>query len=1504
MALTIPAGNADPTPTTIACSVFASALNGAPTVTIDVPSGAMYVARCQHGAEDPTERLPTVAAVEIKFRCSPNSTLVLDGWRQHNGSLEILPPVGSAALEGVRVETRRSVFVEATAGHALSFVASVISACVLRLGAGTVLRGAHVPAGSFVNSDASVAKSTVTDSAIIVAENCAIHGARAAAAVVWSSGIGTIDLINVTLVAMRGAVVQATVWGPPHHIAALGIAAHNITARDLTVSADGCTIDAVGESTVSVGLLVHHFFSNSALVLDNVTLLATQSNISARGTEAAASVGIAAYAALGSNITANRLSLTAKSSNVTSFTGKASASVGVAIFSYRSGICGIGNSNIFIESSTLAAHGSSASAASAGVSVRSGESSNISTANVTIAATRSTADAFGGSAVSTMGLAAQGGASGMRSAIVAEDMSIFAVASVISATGLESVACLGIAGPAVESSNVTLSRARLSASFSTVAASGTRVVSSLGVANSGSITSAVNANETIFTVTASNVTSTGTGYAVAAVGFATFSTGGAALYTTRARANVTSSNVSSSGGNAVASVGFAAMCDIYIPRTVNVTADDASMTADDSTITAQGQNAVASLGIATSHTDGTLREHQRTTIAARRARFLASSSHVTSIAASVTGPATAASVGVASSTVNSMLDTAVTSSINIDDSSFRATEASVVNSTGAKAVASVALAVYSNGVANVVVDISAARLALVSSRSFIDAYASDSAAASVGIATLTSSRNRDASCSLAARSAAVSASMSNVTARGKLNAVSSLAVTATMIEWVTKPSNVTLSLENATVTVCTSGVVSFGQNGVSAVGAASSGTLTLSSTHVSVTNSFVSAGVIPTAQWSCSVATPCGELAMVSFVAPRFSASAAPSCTLLLLDSRVEQSATQFAPVCVHVGNAPSYSGVLIANSTFKCSGLGWKTVSTPIAPGIAVVLLPDSDVATVSSFPNASNDPSAVAGSLGTPAQASADANAVCNSLGLENYHPQLPPTQTRTRSSTRSGLSMSASVVARTPSRAVWTSSRTTTSSLRPVQADPIASISITRPTTYPHAATTTPSFGGIGERTAKSETPTIEAFASSDHEGDIRSLAPTSRTTLLPTAVTAGATGTALVASAVAGLVGLPVASRPAIVGATIRLSQCEAGADGPEVPPYQAMPVQFTTLDSPVSTAGLVTATNAAFVGLCMAAGYAAAKQTPAATEQQHHADTDTSVRASLAHLAAIVPLSFIGPALMEFSVSWLTAGVLVKAFSVCFAAGLTVALGGLLLLLWWANGIGTSPAAFDSGGRLRPRYAQLVAPLLAGTRDAASRVVRWAFFVELGAGFAFSGVSGLRIASLCIAKCVVATVIAAGFLGYLLVVKPAQDSRDHWFGVAFALLQTATGAVITCAVLVGGPWAATALDATEIIGLVTLGLIAVQAVVELVASAHERSKQQPSSAPDPSFGMPLLAVPPSTLGDSSAGPVPQAEAGPSPSGGRGDQRAVESSPPMSRVSNPLQQIPAAAGRKTT
>jgi hypothetical protein len=352
---------------------------------------------------------------------------------------------------------------------------------------------------------------------------------------------------------------------------------------------------------------------------------------------------------------------------------------------------------------------------------------------------------------------------------------------------------------------------------------------------------------------------------------------------------------------------------------------------------------------------------------------------------------------------------------------------------------------------------------------------------------------------------------------------------------------------------------------------------------------------------------------------------------------------------------------------------------------------------------------------------------------------------------------------------------------------------------------------------------------------------------RSAVVPVTARIATTAVAAVATALVGLVGLPVAARPAVAGAAIRMSTCVAdGADGPEVPPYEAMPAQFAVLGTPAATAGSAVLSNAAVVLLGLVGGYAAAgngQANPQRDKRNPLRVEPTSMRASMAHAASTAPFSYISPALVEFSVMWLSAAAAPRstftlgAWAAGFVVGLSVALGSWALLTWrgHAAAVDVRDEAGTSGRD--GRWETLVGPLIAATRDVTSPRVRCAFFVELGCSLLFSALSGIRVESLCVAKCVAATLVALAFLGYLLIVQPAAERMDHWFGVGFAALQVLTGALLAAAVLDGrgrsgqdesssSTWSSTAVDVAECVSLATLVLLVVQAVLGLIMAVRE------------------------------------------------------------------------------
>jgi hypothetical protein len=169
---------------------------------------------------------------------------------------------------------------------------------------------------------------------------------------------------------------------------------------------------------------------------------------------------------------------------------------------------------------------------------------------------------------------------------------------------------------------------------------------------------------------------------------------------------------------------------------------------------------------------------------------------------------------------------------------------------------------------------------------------------------------------------------------------------------------------------------------------------------------------------------------------------------------------------------------------------------------------------------------------------------------------------------------------------------------------------------------------------------------------------------------------------------------------------------------------------------------------------------------------------------------------------------------------------------------------------------------LVGSLLKSTRNAASVVVRYAFFVELGTGLAFSAISGVRVESLCLAKCMAATLVAAGFLGYLALVQPAAERLDRWFAVLFAVLQLGTSVLVTAAVINDGINAESTssglLDAAQSVSLVTLVFLVIQTLAALCIECRQRCVDQSSNSPPfanqspPDVQAPLLSLPTSEV----------------------------------------------------
>jgi hypothetical protein len=458
------------------------------------------------------------------------------------------------------------------------------------------------------------------------------------------------------------------------------------------------------------------------------------------------------------------------------------------------------------------------------------------------------------------------------------------------------------------------------------------------------------------------------------------------------------------------------------------------------------------------------------------------------------------------------------------------------------------------------------------------------------------------------------------------------------------------------------------------------------------------------------------------------------------------------------------------------------------------------------------------------------------------------MEPTGSRTRPTTRS-----------------VTFSRIPSTVTRTRGPNPRASVhSLTRPASAGGHHSVTPTNREV-VRGAFSET--LTSLPEKDHT----SAFDAGRSPVVPTTARVAVSAVAAVGAAVVGLVGLPVASRPAVVGAAVRMATCVAdGATGPEVPPYEAMPARFAVLGTPAATAGSAVTSNAAVVVLCIVGAYAASGNAKTDTLSDGNTDSqiETSMRASMAHAAATVPFSYIAPALVEFSVMWLSAAATpgstfaLGSWAAGFVVGLAVAFASWALLTWRGHAVAVAVHDANGTGGSDGRWVTLVGPLIAATRDVASPRVRYAFFVEVGTGLLFSALSGIRVESLCVAKCIAATLVALAFLGYLLVVQPAAERMDNWFGVGFAALQALTGALLTAAVLQGrgrggqdesssSTWPGTAVDVAECVSVATLVLLVVQAVVGLIIATRNASSRRTDAHahPDrPTLDQGLLKVP--------------------------------------------------------
>jgi hypothetical protein len=1404
---------------------------------IDVPAGSTFVARCQHNAAEPSRRLAVTAALQVQFRCGSGSAVVFDGWRQRNGSLEIVP-LKSTALVGVRIETRGFVTVEASTGHALSFVAATITNCTLVLGDMTTLRGPSTVA-SFLATD-------VKHSIIAVGMDSVLSttGYAAAAVVSEGAGNGVLKLLNVTLSSQRGSSVSAvsTSGTRTDYIAVLGVAGNKVTAVDCTFAATGSFVFAKGaRAVVSVGVVGYGTGGIIGAISTNIvaiatTITATESNVSAYGGVCTASVGCAGActsAGCTSVINAAGGTLSAASSNVlAAATGPSVASVGCATSA------GSGPSFINITAYTFTVTSSDVSAEGTYSVVAVGFAnygfavSQLDALNVTLLSSSSSVTSLGVASVASVGLAGASPGNDHGSTINAVATTISAITTNAIAQGTHSVVSVGLASYCSSitcTSTMNTASVSLRTSSSNVTTRGSdRAVASAGVAGYGSGTSTILAVDLNFSTVASNISAQGDA-SVASVG--TASNGArSSVNATSLVVSVAASDVSARGAYSVASAGLAC----YGLKGSAIHSVGANMDITSSNVTAQGTACVTSVGLAS--------YGENCRVAASGARLSAASSGVVTRAA---GHSTAGLGFSCYGSGNSAISAAGTQLSAVS---------SHVTVQGTFSVTSVGFASY--GTSSGVIDTADARLSAVSS---------DVAA--------------DGTMCVAAVAVASSAS-ANMSA-------------------------IINTLDEFTVFVCASSVASAGRHSVAAAGVATAGGLAVTGAFVNARNSRLSAGGRE-AHFSiaCTSASPCGCIVAMGLVAFTVASAASASTRanrLVLFNSTLEQPSpqpTSKAAVCASLGNATVFDGVLIVNATFTCGILGWAHTKTAVAKGAAIVLGTQSPHA----FPGASTNGSGYAGPLGTVSDASAQTRAMCEMLLLPVNSPVTPApvpvvgTATKTRAhAIDANKTATNSRDRHTPSTTQHgqrpdLTSRTHSTS----RSGALGSARSSRTCSSPQSVGTSTSRGeGSRSKTMAGRALRTRSVSDSIRVVRLESIEQAKPTApLIPPTAVAAVTGASAIVAAATGLVGVPTASRPAVVGAAVRMSVCIVDGDGPEVPPYEAMPVQFAVLNHRAATAGLATATNSLFVALCLVAGYVAAGQ----AKLPRQVDGELNLRESLAHVAATVPLSYIGPALMEFSVAWLTAAGVgtvhggLGPWWTCFVAGLGMAIGGWLLLLWRARGVASttletksadstgaeSDTVSHSPSHRRSQWTVLIAPLIKSTRDVKSPIVRYAFFVELGTGLVFSALSGVRVESLCVAKCVAATLLAFGFLAYLVVIKPATERIDHWFGVLFAVLQVATSAVVTAAVVGRGSESASSgfLDAAQMISLASLSTLLVQAVVSLIVACRVRSPPVVGGAPSASQGYqddfaqeaPLLSVP-ATVTAAHASPVAGGTLGP-------------------------------------
>jgi hypothetical protein len=650
---------------------------------VDVPAGATYVARCQHDATDPTYRIQTTAAIQVQFRCNPGSTVIFDGWRQLNGSLDIMPGAGSNTLEQVRIDTRNEVTVESTFGHALSFVAAFITNCSLIVGDGTHLQGFET-AGSFITT-------SVSHSSIAVGVNCIVStsGYAAAAVVVSGPGDGQLDMTNVSLSSQSGSAVRARGKTPGRldYVSSLGATAGRVSAVDSVIAAHGSIIEAEGRDGVaSAGFAAVSNVINSVHMTGSC-ISANSSHVVARGVTAVASVGVALNSGSSSEVQAVGVQVIVTGCNVTATGVGVVASVGIAGRSTggSSATINAGGATFVVNGSNVTAYGTGLAVASGGLAA-TGITSSFAIINCVGASFRfqsSDVGAFGVSTVASGGVSAfSAGSAANPSIIDAVNASFIAELSNVTVRGDSyAVAALGLASystrcpitinamgaqlivvstrvavfgyrvianagfAAYTLSNsldiiVNLTRAEVVVSSSNISASGNAIVASVGVAinkNGGACDAIVHCAEASIGVNLSNISATGDADVVVAAGVSVLTDSDSAsrnsINATGATVSVTSSNVTVSGLRATGCVCLV----IFGGSTSTINADNVRLSSVSSNVTSIGTDAVVAVALSVISPFG-----QDVSVRAAGSSFVALSSNITA-----SGGRAVASVGIA-----------------------------------------------------------------------------------------------------------------------------------------------------------------------------------------------------------------------------------------------------------------------------------------------------------------------------------------------------------------------------------------------------------------------------------------------------------------------------------------------------------------------------------------------------------------------------------------------------------------------------------------------------------------------------------------------------------------------------------------------------------------------------------------------------------------------------------------------------------------------------------------